>query len=227
MDFQNLPQFPSQHEDRLCQNDPGQPSRGENLCILFEFSTGLALANIVVLGLLLPFFSVNAHAVAVVQAPLVFGIFALLIAGSRISSFEQAATDAYEEGGVDTVSAYGAGMLLLAAAIVGIGLGIGLASLLSRWFGSLRSPFDHVIASGLTGALVGFIGGLGLILTGGTPDWTVGRAFTALGRIVPALLRKLFFPKRAGEIRISGKPWLEGVVWSCFVSGPIVFWLVR
>jgi hypothetical protein len=166
-----------------------------------------------------------------VEAPLLFGIFGLLIVGSRLSSLEHAAERGFEEGSPNEITALApialAGTALVVGAGLGIALGIGLVSVLSHWLGSLQGRLDHVIAFGSTGALVGFVGGTGLVLTGGTPDWKVGRAFTALGKIIPSLLRKAFFPKRSGEIRIRGKPWLEGIVWSGFVGGPMVFWLIR
>ncbi|HMF18196.1 MAG TPA: hypothetical protein VKE98_13370 [Gemmataceae bacterium] len=231
MELHRLPQFPVQHEERLPEKDAGRPSGLENLSIIFEFGTGLALANIFLIASLMPFFALSALEMAILEAPFFFGIFGLLIVGSRLSFLEQAAESAYEEGSPKEIAALApiilAGTALVVGAGIGIALGLGLASALSHWLGSLQGRLDHVIAFGLVGALVGFVGGTALVLAGGTPNWKVGRVFTALGKIIPALVRKSFFPKRRGEIRIRGKPWLEGIVWSGFVLGPMVFWLIR
>lgn len=232
MDPHNLPQFPVQHEEVRREKNERLPRLGEALSILFDFSTGLALANLFVAGFLTPCFAVSALAL-VVEAPVLFGVFGLLIVISNMSDLEQAAHNAYEEGRLGAT--WQSGRLGTSAIIVGPGLGValgtGFALAFVHLFGYLQvlgrpiqGLLDNLFVGALIGALVGMVGGGGLTLAGGTPDWKAGRLFTALGRTIPVLLRT-FIPNRTGEIHLKGKPWLEGIVWFGFVGGPIVWFL--
>ena len=233
MDLHNLPQFPGEHGEGALEKKGDLPPFGETLSILFEFSIGLALANLLVAGFLVPCFGVGAS-VLVGEAPLLFGVFGLLIVLSKMSSLGHAAGVAYEEGRLgQTWLLARMGMLAIVMGTgLGIALGIGFALVLAQLFDYLHvlgrpihSLLDNLIVGALIGALVGMIGAGGLILAGGTPDWKAGRFFTALGRLIPALLRS-FIPKQPGEIHLRGKPWLEGIVWFAFAGGPFVwfFW---
>jgi hypothetical protein len=233
-DLDKLPQFPVEHEEGRRRSEVPPPSLGEALSTLFEFSTGLALFNVLVLCLLMPYSAASAVALLRGEAPLLFGLFGLLLVVSRMAPLERAAQAAFEkgveegEGDFDNVErwAYLSGLVLALGAGVGVALGFGFAFALAQGFEHLvQGPLDNLIAGALFGALVGMVGGGGLTLAGGSPDWKVGHFFTALGRVIPALLGRLV-PRRTGDVRLSRGPWLEGALWVGFVAGPLVwfFW---
>jgi hypothetical protein len=229
MDLQDLPRFPGQHDQRFPEKNEPTPARGEILCTLFDFGTGLALANVAFMLLLAA--CSDAPFWVAVEAALVFGVFGLLVVLSRLSPVIVAAEVAYDEGHSPRGWAGLAGVGIVLAAVVGVGLGVGAAWIVSGCFGALeaagrpvKAPGDNLMAAALGGALVGMLGGGSLFLAGGTPE-NIGKLFCFLGRLLPWLLRKCLFRKRGTDVQIPARPQLEGVIWLGLVVGG-VGWLL-
>ncbi len=218
--MQDLPGFPDEKGEIWRKGNENHPPRGEVLCSLFEFGTGLAMANVIFLGLMMPWFVIDAKEWAIVEAALLFGFFGVLVVGHKMSELEDNAR---------VIWPFGFAIGFALAGVLACGLGIGFVlwffAQLESLVGPLKSPLDHLIASALFGALAGLVAAGGLALVGGTPDRVTGWVFNALGKIIPKYLRKCLFRKQRHDIQLAGKPWLEGAVWAGMVGGPIIWFL--
>ncbi len=225
MDLKSLPRFPDGNEELRRQGMKRARPIGDSLYTLFEFGMGFALVNVALGGLVAARFGRDADAFRFCtgsEAVLVFGVFALLILASRLQ--EDPAWSfgpAHPLGPAVFTATVGGGL-------VGFGFAWSLWQLLAG-VGAVGRPGqgspDYIVAGLLFGALLGCISGEALSLAGGTPDWGAGPFFTGLAKAIPSLVRKVLFRKRMHELRIPGKPWLEGVLWLGCVADPIA-WLL-
>jgi len=223
MNLQDLPRFPDESDKVRRERINALPSRQELLSILFEFGTGLALANSIFLGLLAPWFTISALELLIVESTMLFGYFTVIVVGNKISSVPDDMP--YLS---DTGQSWVCAVFFALGGVLGVGLGIGFGLIVTHVFGglgvTLNGPLENVVASTMFGAVIGLVAAAGLAVAGGTPERITGKIFNSLGRIIPHFLRQCLFRKRRRDIKLPGKPWVEGVVWASMVGGPIV-WL--
>src|SRR5260370_35555151 len=86
--MQDLPGFPDEKGEIWRKGNENHPPRGEVLCSLFEFGTGRAMANVIFLGLMMPWFVIDAKQWAIVEPARCLGFFGVLAAAIKLWRLE-------------------------------------------------------------------------------------------------------------------------------------------